>query len=74
MFGGFMEVFHPASKHTTEERNRLEISRDDESSGAPPTEGPIDLDGGVVVIHTNPAPAPEDTATTEQGTEPQGRA
>lgn len=70
MFGGFMEIFHPASKHTTEERNRLEVSRDDESSGAPPTNGPIDLDGGVVVIHTKPTPASEDTAAAEQGAEP----
>ncbi|GAB2614101.1 hypothetical protein GCM10027168_53410 [Streptomyces capparidis] len=50
MFGSiFEELFSPGRKHTQDERNRLEMTRD-EAGDADPGAGPIDLDSGVVVI------------------------
>jgi hypothetical protein len=49
MFNAFDELFSPGRKHTEEERERLEISRDDLDSGDP-ARGPIDLDSGTVTI------------------------
>ncbi|MFC5721230.1 DUF6191 domain-containing protein [Streptomyces gamaensis] len=49
MFNVLEEVFAPGRKHTHEERNRLELSRDD-TGDADPGQGPIDLDSGRVVI------------------------
>jgi hypothetical protein len=43
------DLFVPSRRHTEEERNRLELSRDDESS-SDPARGAIDLDSGAVVI------------------------
>lgn len=53
MFGNvFEQLFAPGRKHTDDERNRLLVSRD-EVGDASPGKGPIDLDSGVVVMHTN---------------------
>ncbi|MDT0453582.1 DUF6191 domain-containing protein [Streptomyces hesseae] len=49
MFSVFEEIFAPGRKHTQEERERLELTRDD-TGDADPAKGPIDLDSGVVVI------------------------
>ncbi|MCA6094162.1 DUF6191 domain-containing protein [Streptomyces cinnamoneus] len=49
MFNVFEEVFAPGRKHTEEELNRLELTRDDADDGDP-GKGPIDLDSGQVVI------------------------
>ncbi|WP_175548764.1 DUF6191 domain-containing protein [Mangrovactinospora gilvigrisea] len=49
-FGGiFDEVFAPGRKHLDDERNRLELSREDAGDNDP-SRGPIDLDSGVVVV------------------------
>jgi hypothetical protein len=47
------ELFAPSRKHTEDERNRLELFRDDESDGDP-ARGPIDLASGKVVVRTPP--------------------
>ncbi|MEU1310366.1 DUF6191 domain-containing protein [Streptomyces cinnamoneus] len=49
MFNVFEEVFAPGRKHTEEEGNRLELTREDPGDGDP-GKGPIDLDSGQVVI------------------------
>ncbi|MEU1780159.1 DUF6191 domain-containing protein [Streptomyces abikoensis] len=49
MFNVFEELFAPGRAHTEEERNRLELTREDPGDGDPGA-GPIDLDSGVVVI------------------------
>ncbi|GGX81299.1 DUF6191 domain-containing protein [Streptomyces hiroshimensis] len=49
MFNVFEEVFAPGRKHTQEEQNRLELTRDDVGDGDP-ARGPVDLDSGLVVI------------------------
>lgn len=65
MFGFMDELFAPGRKHTEDERNRLELSRDDEGS-SDPARGAIDLDSGSVVIRpthvTETAPEPDATA------------
>ncbi|MFD3868976.1 DUF6191 domain-containing protein [Streptomyces sp. NPDC058623] len=43
------QLFNPGSKHTDEERKRLELSRTDVNDGDP-GRGPIDLDSGRVLI------------------------
>jgi hypothetical protein len=45
------DLFVPSRRHTEDERNRLELSRDDESS-SDPARGPIDLDSGAVIIRS----------------------
>ncbi|GAA0473471.1 DUF6191 domain-containing protein [Streptomyces stramineus] len=49
MFNLMEELFAPGRKHTEDERNRLELVRDD-AGDADPGNGPIDLDSGQVVI------------------------
>jgi Family of unknown function (DUF6191) len=49
MFDLFEELFTPGRKHTDDERNRLELFRD-EAGDNDPGHGPIDLDSGTVVI------------------------
>jgi len=49
MFNLIDELFVPSRRHTEDERNRLELSRDDEGS-SDPARGAIDLDSGSVVI------------------------
>ncbi|MEY9964936.1 hypothetical protein ABIA33_002978 [Streptacidiphilus sp. MAP12-16] len=43
------ELFSPGRRHTEDERNRLEWTRDEEGVGDP-HHGPIDLESGRVVI------------------------
>ncbi|WP_236655367.1 DUF6191 domain-containing protein [Streptacidiphilus carbonis] len=50
----------PSSRYREEERNRLEWTRDDEGEGDP-YRGPIDLDGGKVVVRL-PVPPDGDEA------------
>ncbi|MER6164708.1 DUF6191 domain-containing protein [Streptomyces violaceorubidus] len=66
MFNAFEELFSPGRKHTRDEQNRLELTREDVGDGDP-GHGPIDLSSGKVVVHRpsadreqGPAPAPED--------------
>jgi hypothetical protein len=49
MFNLLDELFVPGRRHTEDERNRLELSRDDEGS-SDPARGAIDLDSGSVVV------------------------
>jgi hypothetical protein len=55
MFGFVEELFAPGRKHTEDERNRLELTRE-EAGDSDPGRGPIDLDSGTVVIRA-PRPA-----------------
>ncbi|MFD8983471.1 DUF6191 domain-containing protein [Streptomyces sp. NPDC059564] len=62
------ELFDPGSRHTEEEKKRLELSRTDVNDGDP-GRGPIDLDSGRVFIR--PAEAqPDADAGTEAGAAP----
>lgn len=49
MFNPFEELFAPGRKHTRDERNRLEMTREDVGD-SDPGRGPIDLDSGTAVI------------------------
>ncbi|MET9519886.1 DUF6191 domain-containing protein [Streptomyces sp. NPDC002994] len=49
MFNMIEQLFAPGRKHTDDERQRLELSRDDVGDGDP-GQGPIDLASGKVVI------------------------
>lgn len=49
MFNVLEELFAPSRKHTDDERNRLELFRDDEGNGDP-ARGPIDLASGKVTV------------------------
>ncbi|MET7380195.1 DUF6191 domain-containing protein [Streptomyces sp. NPDC005526] len=60
MFNVFEELFAPGRKHTRDERNRLELTREDVGDGDP-GRGPIDLASGKVVVRHPPPPAREDT-------------
>ena len=61
MFNFFDELFMPGRRHTEEERNRLELTREDEGS-ADPGRGPIDLASGTVTVRP-PRPSDETSAT-----------
>ncbi|MBB5814022.1 DUF6191 domain-containing protein [Streptomyces collinus] len=45
----FEELFSPGRKHTRDEQNRLELTREDVGD-ADPGRGPIDLASGKVVV------------------------
>ena len=49
MFNAFEELFAPGRKHTRDEQNRLELTREDVGDGDP-GRGPIDLTSGKVVV------------------------
>jgi hypothetical protein len=49
VFNVLEELFAPSRKHTDDERNRLELFRDDEGNGDP-ARGPIDLASGKVTV------------------------
>ncbi|MET8220428.1 DUF6191 domain-containing protein [Streptomyces hirsutus] len=53
MFNAFEELFAPGRKHTRDEQNRLELTREDVGD-ADPGHGPIDLTSGKVVVHPSP--------------------
>ena len=58
MFNMFEELFAPGRKHTRDEQNRLELTREDVGD-QDPGRGPIDLSSGKVVVRP---PAAEPTA------------
>jgi hypothetical protein len=58
MFNILEDLFAPSRKHTDDERNRLELFRDEEGNGDP-ARGPIDLSSGKVVVRA-PRTSPED--------------
>ncbi|MGX1546557.1 DUF6191 domain-containing protein [Streptomyces adustus] len=68
MFDAFAELFAPGRKHTRDEQNRLELTRED-TGDSDPGRGPIDLTSGKVVVRL-PPPEPE-ADTTEAEQEPQ---
>ncbi|MEU3295629.1 DUF6191 domain-containing protein [Streptomyces longwoodensis] len=49
MFNAFEDLFAPGRKHTRDEQNRLELTREDVGD-ADPGRGPIDLPSGKVVV------------------------
>ncbi|GAA2447011.1 DUF6191 domain-containing protein [Streptomyces glaucus] len=55
MFNVFEELFAPGRTHTRDERNRLELTRQDVGDGDP-GRGPVDLASGTVVVRL-PKPA-----------------
>ncbi|AZM59880.1 MULTISPECIES: DUF6191 domain-containing protein [unclassified Streptomyces] len=63
MFNAFEELFAPGRKHTRDEQNRLELTREDVGD-ADPGRGPIDLASGKVTVR--PAP-PEEEADEDPG-------
>jgi Family of unknown function (DUF6191) len=54
MFNILEQLFSPGRKHTDDERNRLELTRE-ETGDSDPGKGPIDLESGVVVVKQRPA-------------------
>ncbi|MFB8178861.1 DUF6191 domain-containing protein [Streptomyces sp. NPDC055966] len=58
MFNAFEELFAPGRKHTRDEQNRLELTREDVGDGDP-GRGPIDLASGKVVVRL-PEPPPDE--------------
>ncbi|MFF6804259.1 DUF6191 domain-containing protein [Streptomyces sp. NPDC012616] len=66
MFNAFEELFSPGRKHTRDEQNRLELTREDVGD-ADPGRGPIDLASGKVVVR---AAEPEPTENGPPGEEP----
>ncbi|GAB2784657.1 hypothetical protein GCM10027073_16570 [Streptomyces chlorus] len=61
MFNAFEELFAPGRKHTRDEQNRLELTREDVGD-ADPGHGPIDLASGKVVVRPSPEPDEPDPA------------
>ncbi|CUW31266.1 MULTISPECIES: DUF6191 domain-containing protein [Streptomyces] len=67
MFNAFEELFAPGRRHTRDEQNRLELTREDVGDNDP-GRGPIDLTSGKAVIRlperppaeTDPEPPGED--------------
>jgi len=49
VFNAFEELFAPGRKHTRDEQNRLELTREDVGDNDP-GRGPIDLASGKVVV------------------------
>ncbi|NJP45104.1 DUF6191 domain-containing protein [Actinacidiphila epipremni] len=60
MFNILEGLFAPSRKHTDDERNRLELFREEEGNGDP-ARGPIDLSSGKVVMRATPRTSPEAT-------------
>jgi hypothetical protein len=56
--GMFDQLFQPGRRHMEEEANRLALSRE-EPGDADPGRGPIDLDGGVVVVRPRTPAEPD---------------
>jgi hypothetical protein len=59
--GIFENLFAPGARHRTEEQRRLELTREETGEGEP-GRGPIDLDGGRVVIRRPTADAKDSDA------------
>ncbi|MDN3025040.1 DUF6191 domain-containing protein [Streptomyces sp. S.PB5] len=62
MFNAFEELFSPGRKHTQDEQNRLELTREDVGDGDP-GRGPIDLSSGKVVVRP---PKPQEDESTQE--------
>jgi hypothetical protein len=60
VFNILEDLFAPSRKHTDDERNRLELFREEEGNGDP-ARGPIDLSSGKVVMRATPRTSPEAT-------------
>jgi hypothetical protein len=67
MFDLFDELFAPGRKHTDDERNRLELFRQEEGD-SDPGRGPIDLESGTVVIRPQAPPPSDETPSGPPGT------
>ncbi|QNP70015.1 hypothetical protein IAG44_11515 [Streptomyces roseirectus] len=61
MFNAFEELFSPGRKHTRDEQNRLELTREDVGDGDP-GRGPIDLSSGKVTVRAPKAVEGPDTS------------
>ena len=71
MFNMFEELFAPGRKHTRDEQNRLELTREDVGDGDP-GRGPIDLTSGKVVVRRSEHPAePEEPEHPDQPDQPE---
>ncbi|MFI6934629.1 DUF6191 domain-containing protein [Streptomyces sp. NPDC050287] len=69
MFNMFEELFAPGRKHTRDEQNRLELTREDVGDGDP-GRGPIDLASGKVVVVRPQTPDEEDSPADPAGDSP----
>ncbi|SED66875.1 MULTISPECIES: DUF6191 domain-containing protein [Streptomyces] len=65
MFDAFSELFTPGRKHTREEQNRLELTRE-QVGDSDPGRGPIDLTSGKAVIRLPATAEPEAAAEVEE--------
>ncbi|MER7895440.1 DUF6191 domain-containing protein [Streptomyces sp. NPDC096046] len=65
LFNVFEELFSPGRKHTRDEQNRLELTREDVGDGDP-GRGPIDLASGKVVVR----PPEEEPESPEHPVDP----
>ena len=65
MFNAFEELFAPGRKHTRDEQNRLELTREDVGDNDP-VRGPIDLASGKVVVRM-PEPSIRDADDEGEG-------
>ncbi|GAQ57151.1 DUF6191 domain-containing protein [Streptomyces acidiscabies] len=63
MFNAFEELFSPGRRHTQDEQNRLELTREDVGDGDP-GRGPIDLSSGKVTMW---APRAEEPDASSEG-------
>ncbi|QLJ04776.1 hypothetical protein HZZ00_29705 [Streptomyces sp. NEAU-sy36] len=74
MFDAFSELFTPGRKHTREEQNRLELTRE-QVGDSDPGRGPIDLTSGKAVIRLPAAAEPEAAAegVEDEGQEDEGQ-
>ncbi|MFE2585194.1 DUF6191 domain-containing protein [Streptomyces sp. NPDC059378] len=70
MFDAFAELFAPGRKHTRDEQNRLELTRED-TGDSDPGRGPIDLTSGKVVVRLPPPEAEPDPEPDPPGAEPE---
>ncbi|WP_327318048.1 DUF6191 domain-containing protein [Streptomyces sp. NBC_01235] len=66
MFNAFEDLFAPGRKHTRDEQNRLELTREDVGDGDP-GRGPIDLTSGKVVVRPPETEAGASEAEAEAG-------
>ncbi|MFJ1736454.1 DUF6191 domain-containing protein [Streptomyces sp. NPDC088254] len=66
MFNMFEELFAPGRKHTRDEQNRLELTREDVGD-TDPGHGPIDLSSGKVVVRPPAPPADRGEGEPEAG-------
>ncbi|MFJ9661661.1 DUF6191 domain-containing protein [Streptomyces griseoflavus] len=57
MFNAFEDLFAPGRKHTRDEQNRLELTREDAGDTDPG--GPIDLASGKVTVRSPVSPEEE---------------